>query len=65
MPVRADGPKDVPQDPFVTRLLAGLRLVPNPCPRCGYQMVGGAPHGDWPVQYECRGCGNIVVPPAR
>lgn len=32
------------------------------CPKCGGQMVGGAPHGPWPVQYECRKCGAIVVP---
>ena len=24
-------------------------------------MTGGAPHGPWPVQYECR-CGMIIVP---
>lgn len=32
------------------------------CPKCGSQMVGGAPHGPWPVQYECRKCGAVVVP---
>lgn len=32
------------------------------CPKCGSEMVGGAPYGPWPVQYECRRCGNIVVP---
>lgn len=32
------------------------------CPKCGGQMTGGAPHGPWPVQYECRKCGTIVVP---
>lgn len=32
------------------------------CPKCGSQMTGGAPHGPWPVQYECRHCGTIVVP---
>lgn len=33
------------------------------CPRCGCLMTGGAPHGPWPVQWECRHCGTIVVPP--
>jgi len=29
----------------------------NPlCPKCGRTMMGGAPHGDWAVQYECWGC---------
>ena len=32
------------------------------CPKCGGQMTGGAPHGPWPVQYECRHCGTITVP---
>lgn len=36
-------------------------LNPN-CPKCGVPMVGAAPHGPWPVQYECRQCGTIVVP---
>lgn len=35
------------------------------CPKCGCQMAGGAPHGPWPVQYECRACGTIVVPPTN
>lgn len=33
-----------------------------PCPNCGTPMVGGAPHGPWPVQYECPRCHTIVVP---
>ncbi len=24
-------------------------------------MVGGAPHGPWAVQYECRSCGEYVT----
>ena len=32
------------------------------CPRCGVPMTGAAPHGPWPVQYECRHCGTVVVP---
>ena len=24
--------------------------------------AGGAPHGPWPIQYECHACGTIVVP---
>jgi ribosomal protein S27AE len=31
------------------------------CPRCGAEMVGGAPHGDWPIQWECPRCHTIVV----
>jgi ribosomal protein S27E len=27
-------------------------------------MTIGAPHGNWPLQYECRHCGTIVVPPS-
>lgn len=34
------------------------------CPKCGSEMQGGAPHGPWPVQYECRVCGHVVVPPS-
>jgi hypothetical protein len=30
------------------------------CPKCGRPMVGGAPHGDWPIQFECRPC-NVFV----
>lgn len=36
--------------------------APN-CPKCGVPMTGGAPHGPWPVQYECHRCGTVVVPP--
>lgn len=36
--------------------------MPN-CPKCGCPMTGGAPHGPWPIQYECHRCGTIVVPP--
>lgn len=32
------------------------------CPKCGGVMTGGAPHGPWPVQWECRRCGYIEVP---
>jgi hypothetical protein len=35
------------------------------CPKCGATMTGGAPHGPWPVQYECHRCGTIVVPPSK
>lgn len=31
------------------------------CPKCGAQMTGGAPHGNWSVQYECRRC-NVYQP---
>lgn len=34
------------------------------CSKCGRQMTGGAPHGPWAVQYECR-CGNIVAGPSQ
>lgn len=37
-----------------------LRTMPV-CPKCGSTMTGGAPHGPWPIQYECR-CGYIYVP---
>jgi ribosomal protein L37AE/L43A len=30
------------------------------CPKCGRPMAMGAPHGPWPVQYECRPC-NVYV----
>ena len=30
------------------------------CPKCGAVMVGGAPHGPWPIQWECRRCGTIT-----
>lgn len=30
------------------------------CPKCNVPMQGGAPHGPWKVQYECRHCGKIV-----
>lgn len=30
------------------------------CHKCGRPMVGGAPHGPWPVQWECRPC-NVFV----
>ncbi len=30
------------------------------CPKCGREMTGGAPHGPWPVQWECRPCGVFV-----
>lgn len=33
-----------------------------PCPKCGQPMTGGAPHGPWPVQYECRRCNVYVTP---
>jgi predicted RNA-binding Zn-ribbon protein involved in translation (DUF1610 family) len=35
------------------------------CPKCGREMVGGAPHGPWPVQYECHRCGQYVIPPSQ
>lgn len=35
------------------------------CPKCGSEMVCGAPQGPWPVQWECRRCGNIVVPRSK
>lgn len=35
---------------------------PPSCPRCGSTMTGGAPHGPWPVQWECHRCGTVVVP---
>jgi hypothetical protein len=38
--------------------------MPN-CPKCNLPMTGGAPHGPWPIQYECRHCGTIVVPPGK
>ena len=34
------------------------------CPKCGSTMQGGAPHGPWPIQWECPCCGTIVVPPS-
>jgi hypothetical protein len=27
------------------------------CPKCGVSMRGGAPHGPWAKQWECRPCG--------
>lgn len=32
------------------------------CPKCGQPMTGGAPHGPWPVQWECRRCGEFLIP---
>jgi len=32
------------------------------CPMCNRPMTGGAPHGPWPMQWECRPCGYIEVP---
>jgi hypothetical protein len=40
-------------------------MNPPNCPKCNTPMTGGAPHGPWPVQWECRRCGVIVVPPAK
>lgn len=31
------------------------------CPNCGRPMTGGAPHGPWPIQWECRPC-NVYLP---
>lgn len=42
-----------------------MNSAPPNCPRCGCVMVGGAPHGPWPIQWECRACGTIVVPSSR
>ena len=39
-----------------------LKLDVLSCPKCGGRMTGGAPHGPWPVQWECRACGHVVVP---
>lgn len=39
-------------------------MVPN-CPKCGRSMTGGAPHGPWPVQYECHRCGTVIAPPTH
>lgn len=39
-----------------------IRELNPDCPKCGAVMVGAAPHGPWPVQYECRHCGTVVVP---
>lgn len=33
--------------------------APN-CPKCGRPMTGGAPHGPWPIQWECRPC-NVFI----
>ncbi len=48
-------------DEVIPSLLLEFRPMPK-CPKCGQTMLGGAPHGPWPVQYECRSCGTIVVP---
>ena len=43
--------------------VAGMTEVGMPsCPKCGSTMQGGAPHGPWPLQYECPRCGEIVIP---
>jgi hypothetical protein len=33
------------------------------CPKCGWQMTGGAPHtgNAGEVQYECRPCNVFIV----
>ncbi len=31
------------------------------CKKCGREMTGGAPHGPWPVQYECRSCNEYAI----
>ncbi len=36
----------------------------NPiCPKCCRPMVGGAPHGESAVQYECRDCTVFLTSP--
>jgi len=40
----------------------GMSCVNPKCPKCGSTMTGGAPHGPWPVQWECHRCGTVVVP---
>ena len=39
-----------------------LFMGPPSCPKCGGPMQGGAPHGPWPVQWECPRCRHILVP---
>lgn len=37
-------------------------LMTKQCPKCGAQMVLGAPHVPYPCrQWECPRCGKIVV----
>jgi transposase-like protein len=56
-----DGPQNELSDDAVKRPVEMSVSMPN-CPKCARQMVGGAPHGPWRVQYECHSCGVYYVP---
>lgn len=59
--VAAGVPSDATAPAVVGSLVAFASAIGN-CPRCGSPMQGGAPHGPWPVQYECGRCGYILIP---
>ena len=33
------------------------------CPKCGREMIMGAPHYEGVIQWECHSCGKIICIP--